>query len=257
MDVLESPTQLFVEPSASDRAARTTTPDAPRPMGPDPDAPYGYMIDPKTKQARPRKTAGRQVPGGKQVPAPKARPANKPRTAPAPPAAGEPALSPVAPASHAEQVAGLVDGLWMLAAAIPMTDGNLLGMNVRPVLVRAKAQAEILQQQKQSFSQGLGMMADHVPVVARGVEFMAREDGPAWWLPAMMLIVPFVMQTSEMWRAPIAEIEGLAATTDAKWNAVAQGQQAAINAAKAEQARQSKEAARFPGEEPLPFPSAA
>jgi hypothetical protein len=46
-------------------------------------------------------------------------------------------------------------------------------------------------------------MAQHNPTVRSGVEKLAAETGPAWILPAMFVIMPFVGQSLAMWRAPV------------------------------------------------------
>lgn len=195
---------LFIEPdAAANEARRAAAP--PRPMAADPEAPYGWMVDPVTGEKRPRKTAGRQKAGGrgKSTPPPKKRTANAPRVARAPqPAAGPP---PVAGANHAQQVATLLDMAWMTAAGIPTPPlgARVLGVDVHALSIRSKASAAILVDHRTALAQSVGTIADHVPMIGRGLDAASRDDGPVWIFPVMFALVPFAGQMAAMWRAPI------------------------------------------------------
>lgn len=232
---------LFIEPGASAREPRRAAA-PPRAMPADPEAPFGWMVDPVTGEKRPRKTAGRQKAGGrKSTPPPKARRANAPRVAR--PATAGPAAPPVG-SSHAAQTGMLLDMVWMTAAGIPTPPpgARVFGVDVHAVSIRSKASAAILAHHKPAVAQSVGTIADHVPLVARGIEAASRDDGPAWVFPVMFALVPFVGQMAAMWRAPIEQIAELAATTDAQFRAITGGAPAAP--AQVEQ--------RIPGEVPLP-----
>lgn len=227
---------LFIEPSATAREARRAAA-PPRAIPHDPEAPFGWMVDRATGERRPRKTAGRQVKGrGKSTPPPKKRAANAPRVAPPPPGA-----APVA-SSHAAQAGMLLDMVWMTAAGIPTPPpgARVFGVDVHGVSIRSKASAAILAHHKPAVASSVGAIADHVPLVARGIEAASRDDGPAWVFPVMFALVPFVGQMAAMWRAPLDQIAGLAAQTDAQFRVVT----GTAPAAPVEQ--------RIPGEVPLP-----
>lgn len=250
---------LFIQPTAADAAPRTGPPappvKPPKPVTVDPEAPYGWMTDPITKEVRPRRSAGRQSKGGtaKKVAAPPAkRAANQPRIAP--PAPGSD--SPIEPANHAEQVSQIIDGLWMMVAGIPKNEMKGFGIDFGALTVRAKAQAAVLADQKPSLSQGIGMIADHVPMVASGVEWLTKDGGPGWIIPAAMVLIPFAAASAAIWRAPLAEIEALAERTDNQWAALVHHQQQQLAQAAAEesaaQAQHAQYVAAYPGEVPLP-----
>ena len=230
---------LFIEPSATAHEARRAAA-PPRAMPHDPEAPYGWMVDPKTGERRPRKTAGRQVKSGrgKSTPPPKKRAANAPRVARPAPDASAPA--PIG-SSHAAQAGMLLDMVWMTAAGIPTPPpgARVFGVDVHGVSIRSKASAAILAHHKPAVAQSVGTIADHVPLVARGIEAASRDDGPAWVFPVMFALVPFVGQMAAMWRAPVDQIAGLAAQTDAQFRAITGSAPAPVEQ-------------RIPGEEPLP-----
>ena len=68
---MTEPTPDVLTPAAGDRKTRTTGPPT------DPEAPYGYMKDPKTGETRAKKRPGKT--SGPKVEAPPKRPANKAR----------------------------------------------------------------------------------------------------------------------------------------------------------------------------------
>jgi hypothetical protein len=226
-------------------------------MAHDPEAPFGWMVDRRTGERRPKKTAGRQMPARKQVPAPRKRNANRPRIKP--PTSDTDALppAPIAVADHASQVADLIDGVWMVAAAAstPKPDTRVLGVNVYGLAVRVKAQASLLGDHKPALAQTIGTMADKVPKVGRAVEWLAREDGPGWILQGMMILIPFVAQTQAMWRMPVDELAPIAAQVDRQFEQIVRSQQAlmAQQLAAKQTADVSREtSAPYPGEVMLP-----
>jgi len=212
---------LFVQPDAAAAAPRRAAA-PPRPMPADPEAPFGWMVDPRTGEKRPRKTAGRQKTAGrgKATPPPKKRATNAPRVAR--PAGPDGAPPPMAASSHTTQAGMLLDMLWMTAAGIPTPPpgARALGVDVHAVSIRTKASAAVLAHHKPAVAQSVGTIADHVPMIGRGIEAMSREDGAAWVFPVMFALVPFVGQMAAMWKAPIDQIAGMAAQTDATFRAM-------------------------------------
>jgi len=241
---------LFIEPTMGDRAARRADPARDMPVTPD--APYGWMTDPKTGEVRPRKTAGRQLvaPKGKRARKPPPEPprnraANKPRTAPPPPAALP--AGPVAAADHARQVDGLLQFTWTAVAAMPPAapGTKVLGMDMGALSIRARAGVAVMMHHRAELAYAGGAIADHVPLIARGVEAMSREDGAAWVFPVMMTLIPFATAMAEIARRPLAELAPLAQETTDQFRAMAKAQMDAA-AAQAAAAQQNGHAAPAP-----------
>lgn len=197
----------MVTPGDQDKKTRTALPAGDKPPVTDPEAPYGWMTDPKTGERRPKKRPGKQA---KSQPAPPNRPANKTREA---------SPGSTSTADYSGQIYELVNGVWMLTASIPTLDQRFLGYDLRPVSVKIKAQAAIIRDNGPAVIKGLNLMAQNNETVRRGVEKMGSDNGPMWVLPAMFALLPFVAQSAAMWRAPTAgDVELLAKRTEAEWD---------------------------------------
>lgn len=215
-DMMPAPT-----PSADD--LRSRTPGEPA----SPEAPFGWMKDRKTKEVRPRKTMGRQVKGGKpaaSVAPPANRAAAKPRTAPAPAALSE--------AERTKQAAGTLGAVWYLAAMMPSPpEGKkVAGRDLAALDTRIKASAALLQDHTPGLSAAAGMAAKHSTPVARVLDSLSSTDGPAWVIPVLMAVVPFAGAMAALWKAPIEQINHLAARTRDQAAAIRQGPAEAVAA---------------------------
>lgn len=214
----EPPVTPSPPPSPGDRQPRTAASDQPRtpragdkPPTVDPEAPYGWMTDPKTGERRPKKRPGKQA---KTEPPPRDRPNNRARKALPPPAAK----------NYAQPVGELAEALWMIMAAAPVVDQKIGKINLAEVGVKVKAQAAILKDNATSVVNGLTIMAEHSKPVARGLDKLTAESGPAWVLPAMFALLPFVGQSAAMWKAPVmGDVTRLAERTEAEWTEFIQG----------------------------------
>ena len=248
---------LFVAPDAADNTIRRAAPPKvakPKPMPVDPQAPYGWIDDPSAPGGRrPKKTAGRRAAGaGQPTPAPRKRAANKPRAiAPPAPESTQVDDGPVKPANHAAMVEDIIDGTWMVAASLPVFDKSILGIHVGKLVIRAKAQAAILRDTRQSTAQGVGAIADHVPMVGGAVRWLGGSEG-GWMLPAMLALIPLVVASADVWKGSIESISALAQRTDAEWQAFVSAQKRAAQAEAAARTIEGTAVARFEGEEPLP-----
>jgi hypothetical protein len=193
------------------------------------------MTDPKTGEKRPKKRPGKQT---KTVAPPRARPANAARSKPAP-ATGT-------AKDYTQPVADLADALWMIMAGVPRIETKIMGLNLATASTRMKAQAAILKDNAGSVVQGVTLMAQHNTTVAKGLDKLSAESGPAWVLPAMFALMPFVAQSAAMWRAPVAgDVETLAKRTEAEWEQVIHGMTAVTAEAAAEAQAVAEAHARF------------
>lgn len=185
------------------------------------------MKDPVTGETRPKKRPGKGSTKGKSVPAPRDRPSAQPRSA---------RSVPNKTTDYRPAVMGLLDGVWTLAASVPDVEPGtkVMGIDLRSPLVRVKAQAAIMKDNGQGLVNGLGIMAQHSAPVRNFITKAGDESGPAWILPAMMAMLPFVAQSAAMWRAPVAgQVEELANRTSAEFDdlvrgAMAQAQEAGL-----------------------------
>jgi hypothetical protein len=200
------PTGPVADPS--DSKPRSVT--VPKSPVADPEAPYGWIKDLKTGETRPKKRPGKQR--TTTLPPPK-RPATEAR-------------SKAAPASskakdYREPLMESVEGVWMILAAIPTPDkpAKIAGIDVQALAIRAKAQAAVLEDNAGQVVQAANVVAQHNKQFGRGVEKWVADTGPAWILPAMMAILPFVVQSAQVWRVPVAgDLLELAKRTDAKFD---------------------------------------
>jgi len=225
---------LFVAPNADDKAPRRA--ESPRPIAHDPDAPYGYMTDPRTGEVRARKTAGRQ--SARKTPAPRKRPANRPRVAPKPatPSTDLEPVAPVGPPNHREQVGEVCGGVWMVTSSIPTPNPpgrRFLGINLRNLVVRLKVQGHVIGANRDQLAQHVGTMADRIPQVARGVEWLTDENGWGWMIPTLFGLVGFVGQSQAAWQSPIAELVPIAEQVDQQFAEVIKTQAALMQPAPA------------------------
>lgn len=207
-DMMPAPT-----PSADD--LRSRTPGEPA----SPEAPFGWMKDRKTKQIRPRKSAG-QIRNGKpaaSVAPPANRAAAKPRTAPAPAALSE--------AERTKQAAGTLGAVWYLAAMMPSPpEGKkVAGRDLAALDTRIKASAALLKDHTPGLSAAAGMAAKHSTPVARVLDSLSSTDGPAWVIPVLMAVVPFAGAMAALWKAPVEQINHLAERTRAQAAEIRQG----------------------------------
>jgi hypothetical protein len=189
-------------PEPSDAKARVADD---KPLTTDPDAPFGYMRDPKTGETRPRKRPGRQKVKADPKPPPAA---HKPRTDKLP-------ATPAEPEDYGKRAAEFLQGLWML---MPPVAG--LPMIPEALSVRVKAQAAILDANLGNLAHSMKIAADNNETVAT---FLVRmtSGGASWILPAMGGLIPFIAMTGTMWAAPVAgDVSNLAAMTDYKWQAI-------------------------------------
>lgn len=187
---MTEPSPDVLTPDADDKKTRK----ADKSPVSDPEAPFGWMKDPKTGETRPRKRPGKQSSGAKTEPPPR-RAATKARSAPAPARAAQ---------DYAGAIGELAQGVWMIMAAVPTVDQKVGKINLADVSTRFKAQASILKENGDGVVKGLTMMAQHNAQVRAGIDKLSSETGPAWILPAMMLMLPFVGQSAAMWRAPVS-----------------------------------------------------
>lgn len=195
---------------AADMKVRAAT--VPKSPVTDPDAPFGYMTDPVTKQVRPRKRPGKQA---KSAPAPPSRPSNASRQRAAAPGEGKAKKNYTAPLTETFQ------GVWMLMAGVPTPKGEVrvLGVDLQSASLRLKAQASVLEDNGERLVSSINMMAQHNAQVARGIEKITADSGPAWILPAMMALVPFAVQSAAVWTAPVENgIRELAEKTEAQFD---------------------------------------
>lgn len=200
-------------PTAADRKPRAIAPPTT-----DPEAPYGWMKDPSAPGGRrPKKRPGKQ---SKTEPPPRERPANRARTAPP----GTTTKTDNGKIAH--DVTALIQGSWMLLAAVPESDIKIPGtkLTISDVSVRTRAQAAILEDNGEQLVKGLVVTAQHSPTFAKIVAKSGEETGPAWILPAMLAIMPFVVQSAAMWNAPAAgDVTKLAARTKDTLDAMLKG----------------------------------
>lgn len=186
---MTEPSPDVLTPDANDKKTRKADP------GPvsDPEAPFGWMKDSSAPGGvRPRKRPGKQA---KSEAPPPSRPATKARSKPAPAAAN---------LDYSGAIGELAQGVWMVMAAVPSVDQKIGKINLADVSTRFKAQASILKDNGDGVVKGLTMMAQHNAQVRGAIEKLSAETGPAWILPAMMLMLPFVGQSAAMWRAPVS-----------------------------------------------------
>jgi len=160
----------------------------------DPEAPYGWMTDPVTKERRPKKRPGKQ---SKNQQAPPTRPTNKARTAPPPAGSGDDLKDYSGPVSE------LCQGVWMILASVPTADLKIGKISLHDASIKAKAQAAILKENGGQVVKGVGMIAEHNAGFRKGLDKLVAESGPAWVLPAMFVLMPFVGQSLALWRAPV------------------------------------------------------
>jgi hypothetical protein len=200
-------------PVASQADARVRS--APKPVVADPDAPFGYMKDPKTGEVRPRKRPGKQV---KSAPAPPSRPSNAARTAPS-----------TGKKDYTGPLSDTVQGLWMILAGIPTPEKQVKfgGLDLQAASIRMKAEAAILEANGTRVVHAVNIMAQHNKQVAKGIEKWAADTGPAWVLPVMMTLLPFAVQSASVWNAPVeGDITLLAKSTEAKFDELVKGMMA-------------------------------
>lgn len=175
-----------------------------KPLTTDPDAPFGYMTDPRTGQVRPRKRPGRQ-----RVKAdPKPPPSHKAR------ADKLPAAEPGQPVNYGQRASEFLTGIWMLT--MPVSDLPM----PEYLSVRLKAQAAILDANIGNLAHSMAIAADNNEQVAA---FLVRmtSGGASWVLPALGGLIPFAAMSGSMWRAPVAgDVTKLAEAADAKWAAM-------------------------------------
>jgi hypothetical protein len=205
------PEMAMPAPDPADTKPRTAT--APKPPVADPEAPYGWMRDPKTGETRPKKRPGRQ--GTKTAtPPPSHRPTTQARTRSAPAAGAK---------DFTGQLAEAGQGIWLLLAGIPTPDKpvRIAGIDMTAISIRAKAQAAVLDQNLGQIVASVNLMAQHSKPVRNAVVRYTADTGPAWVLPAMMALAPFVFQSAMIWRAPVSgDITNLARHTDTKFDEV-------------------------------------
>jgi len=215
--VTETPaatTAPIVTPTAQDRQPRTEARAAwqDKPVVADPEAPHGWMVDPKTGNLRPKKRPGRQKTGGATTEAPRDRATNRTRKT-------APKIVRKSQAQYAKPVGDLLEATWMVLAAAPdLPAKKVLGIDLPSITTRLHAQASIIKEESGALVQGVTAMAAHNDTIAKGVDKLSEESSPAWILPAMFALLPFVAQTAAMWKAPVAgDVTELAKKTEKEW----------------------------------------
>jgi hypothetical protein len=207
-----------VTATAADNKPRTVKPDKPPVV--DPEAPYGWMPDPKAPGGkRPKKRPGKQA---KTVTPPRSRPANAARQTKAP-----------ATADFTKPVMELLDGLWTLGAGLPVPEPGfkVAGVGLYNPSIRLKAQMAILKDNGAGVVNGVAIMAKHSEPVRNFITRAGDESGPAWVIPAIMALLPFAVQSASMWKAPVAgEVEKLAKRTEAEFDELVKGAMAQAQA---------------------------
>lgn len=211
------------KPDKADKRPRARTKEPEAPVT-NPEAPYGYMKDPTAPGGvRPKLRPGRQSTTGQQAPPPpKDRPANKARSA-------APGTTVKATQSQmAKDVTALIQGSWLLLASVPEADVKIPGTKrtIADVAVRTRAQAAILEDNADGLVKGLVIAGQNSAPVARFISKMGEETGPAWIIPAMLAVVPFVVQSAAMWNAPAeGAVRAAAERTKTELDAMLRGTQ--------------------------------
>ena len=207
-------TSPIVTPTADDKKPRTEARAAKqdKPVVADPEAPYGWMTDPKTGERRPKKRPGRQKPGGTTTEAPRDRATNRTRKT-------KPTVTRKSQGEYAKPVGDLLEATWMVLAAAPeLPAKKVLGVDLATITTRLHAQASIIKDESGGLVNGITAMAAHNDTVAKAVDKLSEESGPAWILPAMFALLPFIAQTAAMWKAPVAgDVTVLAKKTESEW----------------------------------------
>jgi hypothetical protein len=173
--------------AAAMAAPRADDPEAPGPpdVPPvDPDAPWGRTASgaPKRKPGRPPKDKPRTVPGAAVSPA--AGPAK----------GGKGNDQPAGPKDYTDGLSDFTQLLWLGLAGIPVP--------WEEKRIRCRVQAAILKENQAGVVAGVNILAQHNGVVRWGVEKLAAGEA-AWIFPAMLALMPFAVQTAQVWRVPV------------------------------------------------------
>jgi hypothetical protein len=165
-------------------APLATDPEAPAPpdIGTDPEAPFGRRVDGSPKKSR----------GGRP-------PKERPRTQETPKALtgkqepGKDKDKEPGP-GHAQGLSDFTEVLWMALAGLPIPGDERR--------IRCRVQAAVLKENQAGVVGGVSIMAQHNGVIRWGVERLVGGGG-AWIFPAALALMPFAVQTTMLWKAPV------------------------------------------------------
>lgn len=160
-------------------------PEAPAPpdIGTDPEAPFGRRLDGKPKKGR-----------GGRPPKEPSRTQAAPKALTGPQKGGKPGGDPGTARDYSEGLSGFTEVLWLALAGLPI--------GREPLRTRCRVQAAVLKTEQAGLISGVNIMAQHNGVIRWGVEKLATGDA-AWIFPAALALMPFAVQTSMLWRAPV------------------------------------------------------
>jgi hypothetical protein len=171
--------------AAAMAAPAADDPEAPPPpdIGTDPEAPFGRRVDGQPKKGR-----------GGRPPKEPSRTQTAPRELTGPPKPGKAGGDPGAARDYSEGLSGFAEVLWLALAGIPI--------GREPLRTRCRVQAAVLKTEQAGLVSGVNILAQHNSIVRWGVEKLATGDA-AWIFPAALALMPFAVQTSLLWRAPV------------------------------------------------------
>jgi hypothetical protein len=180
-------------------------PEAPPPpeIGADPEAPFGRKVDGTPKRGR----------GGR----PPTR--ERARTEPGPAALSGPqkpgkggGQQPEAGRDYSAGLSDLTEVIWLALAGLPIP-----GEAAR---IRCRVQAAVIKDNQAGLVGGVNILAQHNAAVRWGVEHLAAGGG-AWIFPAALALMPFAVQTSMLWRAPVnGDMQRMAEAVEADFGKV-------------------------------------
>jgi hypothetical protein len=171
--------------AAAMAAPPATDPEAPAPpdIGADPGAPFGRRVDGQPKKGRggrPPKEPARTAPGSAALSGPQKPAKDKGQAEPG--------------RDYSQGLSDFTEVVWLALAGLPIPGDERR--------IRCRVQAAVLKTNQAGVVGGVNIVAQHNGAVRWGVEKLAGGGG-AWIFPAALALMPFAVQTTMLWKAPV------------------------------------------------------
>jgi hypothetical protein len=204
---LSTPGNVDTEFARAMAAPLPDEPEAPAPpdVGPDPEAPFGRRVDGTPKRGRggrPPKEPSRTMAQAQHPPASAGKPGK-----------GKDATAEQLPGKdYSKGLSDFTEVVWLGLAGIPIP-----GEERR---IRCRVQAQVLKSNQAGLVAGVNIVAQHNGAVRWGVEKLAGGEA-AWIFPAALALLPFAVQTSMLWKAPLnGDMEKMAGSVEDEFREV-------------------------------------
>lgn len=104
--------------------------------------------------------------------------------------------------NYREIIAGTLSSVTFVAGIVPIPD-QMFGRKLDDIRVKTRVQAGVIQGNLTPLATALNTIAEHNDWLSSNLDKIAEGKGALWALPVVSMVMEFVSQSVELWRAPV------------------------------------------------------